>query len=203
MSRGPWIGVAVSQIILFWKKKVQILFILLLFGVIFIQPYLFTKETMASRDLIINIMSDNRIGSGVSTPQARYSLLQIGLEAFKDRPFLGYGLRCGQLAIGGQSIENYFLLLLLESGFLALLLFLVILVITFMNLIRLISNENVKKETKYLSLGILAALSGYALILLLVTMQTSYFIFWILLGLSMRLIINERMQKQANVFRTL
>jgi len=205
ISRGPILGMLVSLIFLAVKspppmrRVARILLAVILLGgaalTASLGPGLFVREFIANT---ISPFSDP-YSMGASNVIGRLYLLRYGLQAWLSRPLLGYGpgtSASGYIAGFGFSqftvftdIANYYLLLLVENGALGFALAVVLFGLVLHNLSKGLfrSKLDVASEANGLRYALFAVALSVMVTLATVTVKNSLPIYWMLLGIGVRL----------------
>ncbi len=192
-SRTAFVGVLTFGffIWLFSNKKIMSIIIVFIAGIIIWQ---FTPQETKERFLslanaeavITGEMGHEEAGSMYS----RWVLIQKGFKAFSENPILGLGLNC-YISYNGHKYNdwmpphNTFIQLLSEMGIIGTLIFIMVLVITYKNLIlskKIIKNLN-PEDSNFLKM-LASALMVYILVRSMVSMfgQDLYANYWWLSG---------------------
>lgn len=201
-SRGPWVGLigAVMWILLIGRRvpkyRKMILIIGLLVCLFLVQPFFFQAEIHKFRTLMLASLTpsaylDSGQSEATSAIAGRVTALKGAIIAFSKRPIRGYGLKITPSKITGVRADiNYYMQLLLESGIFALLVFGLILLKIFRVLWNC-SKKAEEKEDKTLAIALLASLIGLLISLGTVSLFTVFWLFWVLVGIGMRLGVNQ------------
>ncbi len=201
-SRGPWVGLigAMMGVLLIGsrvpKYRKRILMTGLLVCVFLVQPFLFQGEihklkTMALVSLAPSAYLDSERSEATSSIIGRVIALKATIIAFSKRPIRGYGLKLTPSEIIGVRADiSYYMRLLLESGIFALLVFGLILFKVF-RVLWCCCRKAEEEEDRMLATALLASLIGLLVVLGSVTLHEVFWLFWVLVGISMRLGVNQ------------
>ena len=146
-----------------------------------------TKQTVSSE-------AKSEIRTSIT---GRVSQLKTGIPIALQKPLTGYGIRLSREAGGFPTLDNYYLVIMLESGILSLiaLMFLYALIFLKLQYVIKIAKDN---TTKNLAFSLLVSILCFIIILFATALQTVFFIWWLIVALGMRLVINEKEEKLIN-----
>jgi len=201
-SRGPWVGLmgAMMWVLLIGKYvpkyRKRILVTGLLVCLFLVQPFFFQAKIHKLKTLVlVSLAPSAYLGSerseATSSITGRVIALKATIEKISKRPIGGYGLKRTPTEIIGVGADiNYYVRLPLESGLFALLLFGLILFKIFRVLWNCCKKAE-KEEDRMLATALLASLIGLLIVLGTVTLHEVFWLFWILVGIGMRLGVNQ------------
>jgi len=177
LSTGPWLGFVAIILTLGGYKVIRrpvLIFVIMMIAVILIISIEFVPAGIYS--YYYELLHFNKYAETTGANiMGRLSIVQRGLAATKQRPWLGYGPnvmwhygREGILAdqFGGsfQGIENNYILLLFESGIIGLIAYLCILYIILKEMAKFAKATPAHSSWRILAVGIIACVIGYGVI---------------------------------------
>ncbi len=209
LSRGTWLGFFIAGLLLLglWKTRFfcYLIPIILIGIIVLLQPWFFSKQIDQVKLGFIESIDPTKLGSSaeqnaeyISSSEFRLYLVKKGLPFTFQRPLVGYGLKNISFAVekwspGLGGIDNYYLNVVFQAGYFALLMVSLILVIIIKTLWNY-SRKTTDRENKLLAEVLFSTIIGFCFVLLTSSLSDPFFLLWILAAISMRLKINQDME---------
>ena len=194
-SRSAWVGLFIVLLffsIRYIKKSIPVtpviiisVIVVLVFNVFGIRTNLSKLNVIFEESVSLEEKSEIALSTSHRLLQMKHSI-PIALK----KPFTGFGIAKSKDATGLITIDNYYLNLMIESGITSLIAILLLFLFIFIKLIPVIKNSN-DYRFKAMAFAFMSSILSYIIILFMVSLTTSFLMFWVVVALSMRLVMNE------------
>lgn len=194
-SRSAWIAflfVLICYVIKYRFKFLPVIALLIL--LLSFQAY-YNYEPLANVIEITKKSISSKAESEIrKSATGRVEQLKVGVPIALQKPLTGYGIRLSREAGGFFTLDNYYLVIMLESGIFSLMALMFLYSLIFIKLQYLIKTSR-DITTKNLAFSLLMSILSFVIILFATALQTVFFIWWLLVALGMRLVVNEKEAK--------
>lgn len=194
-SRSAWVGLFLVLFffsIRYVKKSIPVIpvivisvIVVLVFNPLFIRTNLSKLNVIFQESVSLEENSEIAISTSLRLFQMKHAL-PIALK----KPFTGFGIAKSKEATGLRSIDNYYLNLMIESGITSLIAILFLYLLIFVKLKKAIRTS---KDYRFrtMAFSFIVSILSYIIILTMVSLTTGFLMFWVVIALAMRLVMNE------------